>query len=226
MESRKITIVQTKNQKKTVIQSSATTLGELKSDLTRNGIDYDGMVFYEGLTKTELKTDESLLPHDVERNGSTTNELVFMLTNIQKKIKSGMTRSEAYDYIKSHNLQDLCKRKLGRNFTMCKTDDLIYLIDSNKLKKTESVKADIKKESVTSLETTQNNKPCSCIDKQARAAINLLTEFLLDYSIIGGSDFSEISKILDECSSANDNSGEQNSPYSQNEIDEMFREIL
>ena len=33
MQSRKITIVQTKNQRKSVIMSAATTLAELKSDL-------------------------------------------------------------------------------------------------------------------------------------------------------------------------------------------------
>ena len=57
MEARKITVVQTKNQKKSVIMSAATTLGELKADLRSNGIDYDGMTFFEGTSKTELKTD-------------------------------------------------------------------------------------------------------------------------------------------------------------------------
>lgn len=224
MESRKITIVQTKNQKKSVIQSSATTLGELKNDLRRNGIDYDEMAFYEGLTKTELKTDDSLLPHDVERNGTTTNELVFMLTNTQKKIKSGMmTRSEAYSYIKEHNLQDSCKKKFGRNFTMCKTDDLISLVNSfNKTKKTESTKADIKKESVAT-EAPQSNEPCSCVDKQARSAIGHLVDILYYYDVISESDGERIICLLDSSCSEKDSSDKQDSPYSQSEIDDMFR---
>ena len=45
MEARKIVVVQTKNQKKSVIMSAATTLAELKSDLRANGINYDGMTF-------------------------------------------------------------------------------------------------------------------------------------------------------------------------------------
>lgn len=57
MESRKITIVSTKNQTKKVIMSSATTLAELKADLRQNGIDYQDMTFYEGTSKVELKTD-------------------------------------------------------------------------------------------------------------------------------------------------------------------------
>ena len=87
MEARKITVVSTRNQKKSVIMSAATTLAELKADLRQNGIDYEGMTFYEGLTHTELLTDEAILPHDVPYKGATTNELVFMLTNPNKKIK-------------------------------------------------------------------------------------------------------------------------------------------
>ena len=49
MEARKITIVSTKNQEKSVIMSSATTLGELKRDLDSANIDYQDMVFYEGV---------------------------------------------------------------------------------------------------------------------------------------------------------------------------------
>ena len=41
MEARKITVVSTRNQKKSVIMSAATTLAELKADLRQNGIDYD-----------------------------------------------------------------------------------------------------------------------------------------------------------------------------------------
>lgn len=90
MEARKIVVVSTKNQKKSVIMSAATTLAELKADLRHNGIEYGGMTFYEGTSKTELKTDASVLPHDVPYKGTTTNELVFMLTNTNKKIRSGI----------------------------------------------------------------------------------------------------------------------------------------
>ena len=126
MEARKITVVQTKNQKKSVIMSAATTLAELKSDLRANGIDYNGMTFFEGTSKVELKNDASVLPHDVPYKEIVTNELVFMLTNTNKKIRSGaMSRMEAYAEIKRRGLQDACLKKFGKNFTMCKTADLI-----------------------------------------------------------------------------------------------------
>ena len=89
METRKITIISTKNHNTKVINSAATTLAELKSDLRNTGIDYTNCTFFEGLTKTELKNDAAILPHDVPYKGTTTNNLVFMITNASKKIQIG-----------------------------------------------------------------------------------------------------------------------------------------
>ena len=65
MEARNITIVSTQNQNKYIVNTDATTLAELKAALRAQNISYDGMTFYEGLSHTELLTDESILPHDV-----------------------------------------------------------------------------------------------------------------------------------------------------------------
>ena len=65
MEKRKITVIPTKTHKTQVIESAATTLAELKADLTKAGIDYTDCTFFEGLTKIELKNDAAILPHDV-----------------------------------------------------------------------------------------------------------------------------------------------------------------
>lgn len=180
MEARKITVVQTKNQKKSVIMSAAMTLAELKSDLRANGIDYDGMTFFEGTSKVELKNDASVLPHDVPYKGTITNELVFMLTNTNKKIRSGavaMSRAEAYSAIKSMGLQDACVKKFGKNFTMCKTADLIALIQSNGASKPAPAapKAEEKVEApVNTPEVSAPVAPASnggeCVDTVARAA--------------------------------------------------------
>ena len=107
MEARKITIVSTKRQEKSVIMSDATTLEELKRDLDKANIDYEGMVFYEGVSKTELINNNSVLPSNIPYRGQTTNELVFMLTNPNKKIKSGaMNRKEIYALSRN----TICKR--------------------------------------------------------------------------------------------------------------------
>lgn len=133
MEPRKITIANTRDQKKTVVMSAATTLGELKRDLDEAGVNYYDMDFIEALTKTQLKDDASVLPHDVPFNHTTTNELVFLLTTPNRKIKSGMERSEVYELINnaddSDGLKELIKQHFGVNYTMVKTVDLETFLD-------------------------------------------------------------------------------------------------
>lgn len=233
MEARKITVVQTKNQKKSVIMSAATTLAELKSDLRANGIDYDGMTFFEGTSKVELKNDASVLPHDVPYKGTITNELVFMLTNTNKKIRSGavaMSRTEAYSAIKSMGLQDACVKKFGKNFTMCKTADLIALVQSNSAAKPTPAapKAEAKKE-----ETPVNTPvaPASnggeCVDIVARAAISRLVEILEENGTIEDYEKEEVIGILGGKAELNEAPSRECEPelapsYSDDEIDDMF----
>lgn len=228
MEARKITVVQTKNQKKSVIMSAATTLAELKSDLRANGIDYDGMTFFEGTSKVELKNDASVLPHDVPYKGIVTNELVFMLTNTNKKIRSGaMSRTEAYNAIKSMGLQSACVKKFGKNFTICKTADLIALVqDSGALKpapKAEA-KAETKNEERVEVPTSNGGE---YVDIVARAAINKLVEILEDNGTIEDCEKEEVLGILGDevtvsAASSEKYKPESASPYSDDEIDSMF----
>ena len=236
MQSRKITVVQTKNQKKSVIMSAATTLAELKNDLRANGIDYDGMTFFEGTSKVELKNDASVLPHDVPYKGTITNELVFMLTNTNKKIRSGatnMSRMEAYNAIKSMGLQNACVKKFGKNFTMCKTIDLIALIQSNGAAKPAPVapKAEAKKEEKVETPVNTPKAPASnggeCVDSVARAAISKLVEILEDNGTIKYYEEEEMLDILEgEVAVSAEPSEEYKpksaSPYSDDEIDDMF----
>lgn len=132
METRKVTIINNKTQKQSIIQaSSATNLGELKAEMRELGISYEGMTFFEGHMRAELKDDAAPLPTNIPYKGQIVNDLTFLLTAPEKKIKSGaMTRSEAYDAIKANGLQAACVVKFGKNFTMCKTQDLIDLIES------------------------------------------------------------------------------------------------
>ena len=216
METRKITIVATREQKKYVIDSAATTLGELKADLDNVGINYEDMTFMEGLTRTEILRDDSLLPHDVERvnreTGETyiTNELVFMLTNTAKKIRSGVVcadRKSCYSYIKEHGMQDAIQRTFGKNFTQVKTEDLILFIKNL-----------VAPAQVTAPEHTE------CVDLKARKAIKMLCEALFEYDEYAFDEVSsEINGMFAEqhclCTSKEDKC---NSPYSDDEIHDMF----
>ena len=237
MEARKITVVQTKNQKKSVIMSAATTLAELKSDLRANGIDYNGMTFFEGTSKVELKNDASVLPHDVPYKGIVTNELVFMLTNTNKKIRSGaMSRMEAYAEIKRRGLQDACFKKFGKNFTMCKTADLIALIQSNGGSEPDAPKAETEKEEKVeapanapeaSAPVAPMNNGGECVDTVARAAISKLVEILENNGTIEDCEKEEVLDILGGAVAVSAAPSEEYkpksaSPYSDDEIDDMF----
>lgn len=225
MEARKITIVSTRNQKKSVIMSAATTLAELKTDLRQNGIDYDGMTFYEGTSKVELKDDASVLPHDVPYKGQLTNELVFMLTNTNKKIRSGadMSRSDAYAAIKAKELQEECIKRFGKNFTMCKTADLIALVNEKSISSTS-----VKKERITETKKKVAKEQADiveCVDTKTRAALSRLLTILIDNDTLEADEVEEIENILGdkvEVAPSENYNPSSASPYSDDEIDRMF----
>ena len=227
MEARKITIVSTRNQKKSVIMSAATTLAELKADLRQNGIDYDGMTFYEGTSKVELKDDTSVLPHDVPYKDQTTNELVFMLTNTNKKIRSGadMSRADAYAAIKSRGLQGECVKRFGKNFTMCKTADLVALINEKSVSKT-ALSTPAKEEKVAETKRRESEKQANtaeCVDTKARAALSRLLTILTDNDVLDDDEAEEIEDILDDKATTSDDcKPSSESSYSDDEIDRMF----
>ena len=227
MEARKITIVSTRNQKKSIIMSAATTLAELKADLRQNGIDYDGMTFYEGTSKVELKDDASVLPHDVPYKDQTTNELVFMLTNTNKKIRSGadMSRADAYAAIKAMGLQGECVKRFGKNFTMCKTADLVALINEKFVSKT-ALSTPTKEEKVAETKREKSEKQANtaeCVDTKARAALSRLLTILTGNDTLEDDEAEEIEDILDDKATTSDDcKPSSESSYSDDEIDRMF----
>ena len=159
MESRKVTIINNKTQSQKVIQAStATTLGELKREMREAGIEYEGMTFFEGHLRAELKDDASILPTTIPYKGQVVNDLTFLLTAPEKKIKSGaMSRAEAYNAIKARGLQDECVKRFGKNFTMCKTQDLIDLLGEGAPAKEEKKEKPAKKE--VAKEPVKEEKP-------------------------------------------------------------------
>ena len=129
---RTIKIANTKTQQRYTIQTSATTLGELQDQMSAQGIDFAGMSFTEGLSKTQLIGRDSLLPTNVMYKGQPTNDLVMLLTNTTKNIASGaISRKEAFRLVKEMNLQDVIAEGEGKNYTLVKTDILEEYINDN-----------------------------------------------------------------------------------------------
>ena len=226
METRKITIISTKNHSTKVINSAATTLAELKSDLNNAGISYTDCTFFEGLTKTELKNDAAILPHDVPYKGTTTNNLVFMITNASKKIRSGakLDRKAIIEEIKAKNLTEVVKKVYGKNYTNCKTEDLEKILSMNNTSTPKEAPA--KKETVEIKSNTSVPNDTEYITKtQLKEVITGLVEEMkyvgMDYS--DEINIDNIS-IISDISSSNSKK-EDDSPYSSNELDDMFKDM-
>ena len=152
MNNREILVANTKTQKKYKITTSATTLGELKEAFDNEGIDYSGMTFTEGISKTQLIDNATQLPHDIMYKGQPTNNLVILLTNTKKNIASGakkvtsevtMSRKEILEYIKVNHLQDEVMRLFGNNATRVSTANLLTLIKDESVEDEEEGDAEV-----------------------------------------------------------------------------------
>ena len=226
MEKRKITVIPTKTHKTQVIESAATTLAELKADLTKAGIDYTDCTFFEGLTKIELKNDAAILPHDVPYKGTTTNNLVFMITNASKKIRSGakLDRKAIIEEIKAKNLTEVVKKTYGKNYTNCKTEDLEKILSMNN--NSAPKEAPAKKETV---ETKSNTSVPNDTEYITKAQLKEVITGLVEEMKYVGMDYSnEINidniSIIGDVSSSNSKK-EEDYPYSSNELDDMFKDM-
>ena len=224
METRKITIISTKNHSTKVINSAATTLGELKTDLDNAGIGYTDCTFFEGLTKTELKNNNAILPHDVPYKGTTTNNLVFMITNASKKIKSGADRKSIITEIKANNLTEVVKNTYGKNYTNCKTEDLEKILYASR-NASAPKEAPAKKEEV---KTTPKNTEYITKAQLKEVIINLV-QALEDSGDVNYAEDVEIDNlpIIGKVTTSKNISTkkEDDSPYSSNELDDMFKDM-
>lgn len=222
METRKITIIDNKNQSQKVIaDSQATTLGELKSEMRARGISYDDCTFYCGQMRAELKDDAAPLPMTVMYRGQEVSDLTFLLTAPKKKIKSGaMSRAEAYAEIKAKGLQSVCVEKYGKNFTQCSTADLIAVIEGNSNTKAPKAPKVIKKEEKPVKEEPKKEeiKKDTCVSNPSNceAALKALLEDLYGNDTIEDETYTKCMTLLEgKTPVASDK-------MSKREIDEMF----
>ena len=226
MEKRKITVIPTKTHKTQVIESAATTLAELKADLTKAGIDYTDCTFFEGLTKIELKNDAAILPHDVPYKGTTTNNLVFMITNASKKIRSGakLDRKAIIEEIKANNLTEVVKKTYGKNYTNCKTEDLEKILSMNN---TSTPKEAPTKKEISNNPVMKTTDLSSYVTKaELREVIESLLKEMEDAYVdcVEDVDIDNIA-IIGKVSSSNSEEEKSDSPYSSNELDDMFKDM-
>lgn len=202
MESRKITVLVEATQKKYVLLSSATKLSELKEELAQKGvITDDNDSFKESRSKSILTSPDSILPTNIPWKGGITNELVFMISKAERKIKLGMkSRNEIVALIKSYGLLDEVKEMTGKNYTNVSTVVLSEIVDKYELKARAKAKnvptsksaPNVKKSSKKSVESAPS---CDCAVKFKKAVDSLYKENLIDcevkdflYEVIEGKD--------------------------------------
>ena len=214
METRKHKVVDTRNNSVREFESTATTLGELKQELLTLGITTDGMSIQEGYTRTELVDDASILPHDVNYHGITTNNLVFRLTRTNKKTELGTDRKMLYIFIKENNLADVIKTVFGKNFTQVSSADLEKFVADHSMRGAE----------LTSKEDDPNTT--LTVDNSIFKAVAVLAERL---SAIGEDDiFDELEeatginffKYLEEEEPQDSDKKEESNEYS--ELNDLF----
>ena len=131
-----VAISNTINGVKTIVETNATTLGELKTYMDEHNISYPSdALWYSGLTKSRLEFDNSEFLSDNPRTCNVNGEEkvvhgVILIVPSKNKIESGMTRGEAYLYIRENNLAEEIKDTFGKNYTNVPTDDLVEFINT------------------------------------------------------------------------------------------------
>ena len=202
MESRKITVLVEATQKKYVFMSSATKLSELKEELAQKGVTTnDSDSFKESRSKSILTSPESVLPTNIPWKGGITNELVFMVSKAERKIKLGIkSRNEIVALIKSYGLLDEVKEETGRNYTNVSTAVLSEIVDKYELKaRTKAKNAHTPKSApnvkMSSKKSVESAPSCDYAVKFKKAVDSLYKENLIDcevkdflYGVIEGKD--------------------------------------
>lgn len=229
METRKILVANSKDQSRYVTYTDITTLGEFKHILStgnglykivngreipmETGIDYTGMTFTEGFTKTQLLDDSSLLPTNITHKGQVTNDLVILLTNTAKKIASGMedrSRAAAYSMINSlddvdkEDIKEAIKEEFGRNYTQIPTNALWAFLDEyfdeendeeedtqNKYDE-EDIISDVNEALKSSLGTLQQAlEALNAAEATVQGCIKQLTALVPNTYLLGGTEISD-----------------------------------
>lgn len=232
MENREIIVANTRTQQRSKIVTNATTLGELKRALDNADISYAGMTFTEGISKTQLLDDATQLPQNVLYKGQTTNNLVILLTNTNKKIESGIQaadRGAAYSIIKDYGFQEDIKAVFGRNFTQVPTADLQKFIEERTAGVSSEEEDDDYDENYDDEDYDEGGNACNCRcaeetegQRYAHSVIST-TLFLLEKGFLTPADVASIADTLKVCKSEPVSTSDGS--INDNDIDDMINAL-
>lgn len=217
---RTVTVFNQNTQEKSVFENVvANTFGELKSFLNRKGISFTDMDVREGISRINLKADSAILPHDTPYRDGTTNDLMILLTKTNKKVSSGIGRTEAVQYIKDNNLQDAVKNENGgKNYTNLSTAILVAFVEKNMGSKT--VKEAPAKEVDKKEESSES---CGC-ENVVKALVRLV-DILYNNDAIDEDERDEVMGILCKSKDSEAENPQPEKGFSQDEIWDAIRSM-
>lgn len=207
---RKVTILSNKGTNTKVINTLATTRGELELDMTAAGINFEGMSFFEGISKTELMDLNSVLPSNLTYKGQITNDLVILLTVKNKKIASGLDRNrrEIYKEIADNNFQDEISATYNKSYTILPNTVLNDFLDDKT----------VVKESVSELDLN--------VFQQTSFVLILLIDELIELGMLSETTYDKINTIfggdLEKIINVVNSSGIIKDDYEKEDLDKMF----
>lgn len=157
MENRTITVYNSLTDLHVQITTSATTVGELLEALRENDFEVpsENFVLSEGLSHASFDSDvvDAQLPKDILYEGNVTNDLLFMISMPNKKIKSGasLTSLQLRNLIKTDpEFRAFLKQKFN-NYSKASVEELNKVYKKFK-KKTSSKPA----------QSCQAKQSCNC----------------------------------------------------------------
>lgn len=130
----KITIISTKGKKRSIVETTSTTWGELQKDLSTAKVDTSNMKAIIGQTQVTLESSKAILPNF---------DFTLFLTPI--KVKSGndvqnLSRLELYDLIKAFRFNNPGKKDVFNKYSNQSTEVLRALVTENIFNSKPSVK--------------------------------------------------------------------------------------
>lgn len=201
MDKRTIIVKNSQNQQTVKLETAVTTLGELKSLLSNQyGMTFENATFHEGKTKSSFNDDAAILPSNINYRGTVTNDLMFLVTTKNKKISSGaMSRMEVFAYIKANNLKDAIKKEFNKNFTICKTDELVEFVEKHQKGATTKAIETAEKAVETPTEElvdTESDAAKLVIIPNVREAFERLTDLLVMNGALEEEEAEEVLEVL------------------------------
>ena len=223
---RKIIIVDSASNSQTPITTDATTFGQLKAAVRAAGINIAGKDWLEGLTKTQPMSDDALLPTNVNYKGQVTNNLVYMLTNTNKKTRSGaMSYNEMKSYIKNNGLAAEFQQKYGKNYTQGKTTEFQEFIAAHSASASQLSEAPKAEQTVeatkTQVPTAESN---TNVDYKERYE-SMVYAIACFFSAIDDEMGADINKVLEEITKKEEQTTPVDMEFSGSDINSMFAGI-